>query len=225
MQNETSSIIMLFDVTKSYGFTQVLRHVNLSVNQGEFVSIRGKSGVGKTSLFKILSLLETPTSGQVQLFGKNTAGLDDNTRANLRLLEVGLVFQFFNLLPTLTVQENIELPMALAGTKKPARIEQVRELLAYFDLVRLAERYPENLSGGERQRVAIMRALVNNPKLLLADEPTSSLDDENAELLNGLLADICREKGVAVVVTSTDLYDKLPTVCDYVLRDGVLSKM
>ncbi|MCW4025643.1 MAG: ABC transporter ATP-binding protein [Candidatus Bathyarchaeota archaeon] len=218
-------VIEIIDVHKSYGTTPILKGVNLSIKQGDYISIRGKSGAGKTNLFKIMGLLQKPDYGAVNLFGKDTAPLSDDQKTQLRLSQIGLIFQFFNLLPTLTVQENIELPMALAGTKKPARIDRAMELLEYFDLARLAERYPENLSGGERQRVAIIRALVNNPKFLLADEPTSSLDDENAELLNELLGKICKEKGVAVVVTSTDLYDKLPTVCDFMLKDGVLSKM
>jgi putative ABC transport system ATP-binding protein len=204
---------------------QILKGINLQVKQGNFISIRGKSGAGKTNLFKIMGLLQKPDRGAVNLFGKDTAPLSDNQKTQLRLCQIGLIFQFFNLLPTLNVQENVELPMALAGTKKPLRVERVKELLEYFDLGRLAQRYPESLSGGERQRVAIIRALVNNPRILLADEPTSSLDDENAELLNALLGKICKERGVAVVVTSTDLYDKLPTDCDFMLRDAVLSKI
>ena len=119
MQND-SSIIELVNVSKRYNSAEVLKSVNLTVNQGEFISIRGKSGVGKTSLFKLLGLMEQPTDGAVKLFGKNVQLLSDDEKASLRLRQLGLVFQFFNLLPFLTVLENIELPMALAGTKKPA---------------------------------------------------------------------------------------------------------
>jgi putative ABC transport system ATP-binding protein len=224
MQNK-NVIIELIEVSKNYGSTNILKNVNLQVKMGEFISIRGKSGVGKTSIFKMLSLLESPSAGAVHLFGQNIEFLNDNQRADLRLKRIGLVFQFFNLLPSLTVLENVELPMALAGIKKRARQEKALELLRYFDLEALAQRYPESLSGGERQRTAIIRALVNNPQILLADEPTSSLDDENSALLNNLLGKICLEKNVAVLVTSTDLYDKLPTVKDYMLKDGQLSQM
>jgi ABC-type lipoprotein export system ATPase subunit len=219
-----NSVLELVDVHKSFGQIEVLKGVNLTVKQGDFISIRGKSGAGKTNLFKIISLLQTPSQGIVNLFGKNASDLGDGQKAELRLKKMGLVFQFFNLLPSLTVMENIELPMALAKTKKAARLERANALLGYFGLEHLAARYPENLSGGERQRVAIMRALVNNPQILLADEPASSIDDENSALMYDLLLKICLEQKVAVVVTSTDLYEKLPTTQDYMLKDGKLTK-
>ncbi len=218
-------IVELIGVSKSYGSTEVLKEVNLSVSAGEFVSIRGKSGVGKTNLFKIIGLLISPSEGSVRLFGRNVDLLSENEKASLRLKRIGLVFQFFNLLPSLNVLENVELPMALAGVKKSARLERSFELLRYFGLEQLAERSVEDLSGGEKQRVAIIRALVNEPAVLLADEPTSSLDDENSSLLIDLLGKICVERKVAVVVTSTDLYDKLPTKRDYLLREGRLCEM
>jgi len=211
------------NVSKNYdSSTMILNNVNLNVNQGDFICIRGKSGAGKTSLFKLMGLLELPSQGALQIFGINVNSLDENEKAGLRLRQLGLVFQFFNLLPSLTVSENIELPMALAGVKKPARRERVFELLEYFDLVGLAERFPESLSGGEKQRVAVMRALVNRPRVLLSDEPTSSLDDENSTLLLNLLEKVCREEKVAVVITTTDLYEKLPARKDYLLKNGRL---
>jgi ABC-type lipoprotein export system ATPase subunit len=213
-------IVELVNVHKSYGLTEVLKGVNLTVKQGDFISIRGKSGVGKTSLFRIIGLLETPNEGKVNIFGKDVSTLKDDEKADLRLKQVGLVFQFFNLLPSLTVLENIELPMSMRGIKKPQRQERANELLKFFDITNLAERYPDNLSGGERQRTAIIRALANYPAILLADEPTSSLDDENSTLLLDLLSEISREQKVAIVLTSTDLYEKLPTTKDYLLKDG-----
>lgn len=218
MQND--NIVELINVHKSYGLTEVLKGINLTVKQGDFISIRGKSGVGKTSLFKIIGLLENPNEGKMNIFGKDISLLSDNQKTDLRLRQIGLVFQFFNLLPSLTVLENIELPMALRGIKKPQRQERANELLNFFEITNLSERYPENLSGGERQRVAIIRALVNYPAILLADEPTSSLDDENSALLLDLLSEIRKEQKVAIVLTSTDLYEKLPTSRDYLLRDG-----
>ena len=148
---------------KSFGVTEVLKGVDLTIKQGDFVSIRGKSGAGKTNLFKIMGLLETPNEGTVNIFGKDASTLNDDQKTDLRLKQIGLVFQFFNLLPSLTVLENIELPMSLVGIKKPQRTERANELLKFFEISKLAERYPENLSGGERQRIAIIRALANYP--------------------------------------------------------------
>lgn len=217
---EDKPILELKNIHKSYGTTEVLKGVNLTVNHGDFISIRGKSGVGKTNLFKIIGLLETPNEGTIRLFGKDASTLNDNQKAGLRLTQMGLVFQFFNLLPSLTVLENIELPMSLNGLKKADQLARANELLSFFELTKLAERYPGNLSGGERQRVAIMRALVNYPSMLLADEPTSSLDDENSALLLELLCKIQREQKVSILITSTDLYEKLPTTKDYLLKEG-----
>lgn len=219
MQND-DCLVELVDVHKSYGSTEVLKGVNLTIRPGDFISIRGKSGVGKTNLFKIVGLLETPDKGTVKIFGKDTAKLDDNQKTELRLKQMGLVFQFFNLLPSLTVLENIELPMALNGIKKTERQERANELLKAFEITKLAERYPDNLSGGEKQRIAIIRALVNFPSMLLADEPTSSLDDENSGLLLELLERIRKEQKLTILLTSTDLYEKLPTTKDYTLKDG-----
>ena len=218
-------LVELINVHKSYGLTEVLKGVNLTVKQGDFVSIRGKSGVGKTSLFKITGLLDSPNEGTVNVFGKDASKLNDDQKTDLRLKQMGLVFQFFNLLPSLTVLENIELPMALVGTKKSQRQERANELLKFFDITKLAERYPENLSGSEKQRVAIIRALANSPAMLLADEPASSLDDENSALLIELLSRIRKEQNVAVLLTSTDLYEKLPTTKDYVLREGQIRQI
>lgn len=219
MQND-NAILELINIHKNYGTTEVLKGVNLTIKPGDFISIRGKSGVGKTNLFKIIGLLETPTQGTLNIFGKDALTLNDNQKSELRLKQMGLVFQFFNLLPSLSVLENIELPMALNGIKKHQRMERANELLKFFEITKLAERHPDSLSGGERQRIAIIRALVNYPVLLLADEPTSSLDDENSALLLDLLCRIRKAQKVSILLTSTDLYEKLPTTKDYLLREG-----
>jgi putative ABC transport system ATP-binding protein len=219
-----NKIVELVNVSKSYGSAPVLKNINLIVEEGEFIVVRGKSGMGKTTLFKILGLLESPDNGDVRLFGKDIRALKDADKANLRLRELGLVFQFFNLMPTLTALENVELPMALAGVKKSMRRARALELLWQFGIGNFAERFPESLSGGERQRVAVIRALVNHPKLLLADEPTSSLDDENAALVMDLLGKINVEAKVTVVVTTTDLYESFLGATDYLLRNGRLER-
>jgi len=213
------SLIELFNVSKRYGATEVLKDVNLTAKEGEFISIRGKSGVGKTTLLKIIGLLETPDDGEVRLFGRKANMLNDSERSNLRLQNIGFIFQFFNLIPSLTVLENVELPLALAGINRQERRRRAHQLLEYFGLTGLAERFPETLSGGERQRIAIIRALANSPKIILADEPTSSIDDENSQLLMELLTKINRERKVTIILTTTDLYERLPANRDFMLKD------
>jgi len=221
---DKSRIIDLVDVQKVFGSTVILQDVNLSVGEGEFVLIRGKSGVGKSTLLKILGCLETPDSGGVELFGQDLTKLGDGARSELRLRNIGLVFQFFNLLPSLTVYENIELPLALASVKKSERKQRILELVDYFGLSHLVDRFPDNLSGGEKQRIAVIRALANKPKLIIADEPTSSIDDENTRLLMDLLVSINRTQKVTIVMSTTDLCEKLPVSADYTLKDATLTK-
>jgi putative ABC transport system ATP-binding protein len=213
-------LIELSGIYKRYGAIEVLKNINLTVKEGDFISIRGKSGVGKTTLLKIIGLLEMPDKGEVKLLGRKVNGLSDDEKSELRLHKIGFVFQFFNLIPSLTVLENIELPLALAGIDKHKRRQRAHELLEYFGLTSLEGRFPETLSGGERQRIAIIRALVNNPKIILADEPTSSIDDENSQLLMDLLNKINKERKVTIIMTTTDLYEKLPTNRDFILKDG-----
>jgi len=215
-------LIELVDVWKSYGASQVLKGVNLNVREGDFISIRGKSGVGKTTLLKVVGLLEEPNRGEVKLFGRTANGLSDDEKSELRLHHIGFVFQFFNLIPSLTVLENIELPLALAGANRQERRRRARELLEYFGLTSMAERFPDTLSGGERQRIAIIRALANSPKIILADEPTSSIDDENSQLLMELLTKINRERKLTILLTTTDLYERLPANRDFMLKEGCL---
>ncbi|MBS7659946.1 MAG: ABC transporter ATP-binding protein [Candidatus Bathyarchaeia archaeon] len=215
-------MIELHNIWKNYSGLEILKGINLNVGEGEFISIRGKSGVGKTTLLKIIGLLESPDHGEVKILGKAANKLSDHEKSKLRLKAIGFIFQFFNLIPTLTVLENIELPLALAGVKKQERIKRAQELLQYFELSNLAQRFPETLSGGEKQRIAVIRALINNPKIILADEPTSSIDEENSNLLINLLKKINTEKNVTILLTTTDLYEKLPTTRDYILKDGRL---
>lgn len=221
----TNRLIELTNLSKAYGSTDVLMGLNLAVEEGEFISIRGKSGSGKTTLLKIVGLLEPPDGGEVRLFGKDISGLTDDGKTRLRLHSIGFIFQLFNLIPSLTVAENTELPMALARVSRQDRRLKARSLLHYFELDGLSERFPETLSGGERQRVAIARALANDPRIVLADEPTSSLDDENSDLLLRLLSRINQERRVTIVLTTTDLYEKLPTSRDFALRAGRLQEM
>ncbi|MEM4425821.1 MAG: ABC transporter ATP-binding protein, partial [Candidatus Nezhaarchaeales archaeon] len=184
--------------------------------------IRGKSGAGKTTLLKIMGLMERPDSGELLISGRNVSGLSDEEMSRIRLHDIGFVFQFFNLIPSLTVLENLELPLALAGVGRDERKRRALQLLDYFELRGLANRFPATLSGGERQRVAIARALINNPKIVLADEPTSSLDEENSMLVIDLLTKVNEERGLAIVMTTTDLHENVPANRDYVLKNGLL---
>jgi len=218
------NVITLSNIWKKYSAINVLKGLNLSAKEKDFISIRGKSGVGKSTLLRIIGLLEAPNKGNVKLFGKNVSELNDDQKSALRLHLIGFIFQFFNLIPSLNVLENIELPLALAGTKKLERKKKAMDLLQYFDLASLANRFPETLSGGERQRIAIARAVTNNPKIILADEPTSSLDDENSALFMELLSQINKERDATIILTTTDLYEKLPTNKNYILKEGRLHK-
>jgi len=215
-------MIELSNINKTYLNNHILKNINLKINQGEFISIRAKSGAGKTTLLKIIGLLENPDNGSYKLFQKDTKQLKDEEKSKIRLNKIGYIFQSFNLIPSLTVTENIELPLALAGANKKTKNQRVKQLLEYFQLTKLANRFPETLSGGERQRIAIMRAISNNPQLLLADEPTSSIDDENSKILMNLLTKINQLDKITIILTSTNLYEEMPTKIDYILKNSQL---
>lgn len=202
-----------------------MKGINLLVKEGEFISVRGKSGSGKTTILKIIGMLEAPDQGEVKILGKSVNTLSDDEKSEMRIQNIGFVFQFFNLIPSLTVLENIELPLALAGINKYERQRRALELLEYFGLKNLSKRFPDTLSGGEKQRIAIIRALANNPKIILADEPTSSIDNENSQLLMELLSRVNKQWNVTIVLTTTDLYEELPTKKDYLLKDGCLHQI
>jgi putative ABC transport system ATP-binding protein len=221
-----SKAIELINVWKHYNNNvPVLRGVNLSVPVGGFISIRGKSGAGKTTLLRLIGLLDRPTSGQIFLLGSEVSGMSDGEASRVRLKHIGFIFQSFNLIPSLTVLENIELPMALLGVEKRARRRRAAELLERFGMGRLANRFPAELSGGEQQRVAILRAIANNPDIILADEPTSNLDEENSQLVYELFSEINRENLTTIIVTEVSLEERLPTSEDYLLKNGLLYKL
>jgi putative ABC transport system ATP-binding protein len=218
--------IELINVWKHYvNNVPILKGVNLSVPVGSFISIRGKSGAGKTTLIRLIGMLDRPTSGSVFILGSDTSRLGDEEASQMRLKHIGFIFQSFNLIPSLTVLENIELPMALLGVAKEARRRRAVELLERFHMERLADRFPSELSGGEQQRVAILRAIANNPDIILADEPTSNLDEENSQLVYELLSEINRENLTTIVVTEVSLEERLPTSRDYLLKNGVLYRL
>jgi putative ABC transport system ATP-binding protein len=180
-----------------------LQGVTLDVREGEYVAIAGPSGCGKSTLLHVIGCVDTATSGELRLEGRDVGALSDAERSRLRLEKIGFVFQRFFLLPMLTALENVELPQAEAGVPPAVRLNRARMLLDYVGLGHRADHRPSQLSGGEMQRVAIARAMANRPKLILADEPTGELDQATGEAIAGLF-DLLHNDGTAVVVVTHD---------------------
>ena len=210
------------EVYKAVGGELVLRGVDLVIKEGLMVAVRGRSGVGKTTLAKIASLIVRPDGGSVVFMGGEVSGVGDHVRSQLRLKYIGYVDQECTLLEELSVWENVELPLRLLGVKRGERERAVYEALEALGLKGLEQRRPRELSGGQRQRAAIARALVKKPKLLVADEPLAHLDDETARLVMSYIRELAREVKMGVLVTTTDLYSKIDVDLDYVLENGVL---
>ena len=194
--------VRLADVGKQYGRSIVLENVRLQVTRGEFVIILGKSGSGKSTLLNLVGGLDEPTHGSVQVLGHDLESLDETERARLRASKLGFVFQFFNLIPTLTAAENVELPLALNGVARRAARRRAAAVLDELELAGCGQRFPDELSGGEQQRVAIARAIVHEPGLVLADEPTGNLDQETGSHVLDLLDDICRRRGTTLLMAT-----------------------
>ena len=180
----------------------MLDAVNAEVAPGEFVVLVGRSGSGKSTLLNLIGAIDTPTSGEIYLDNIALSALDETGRALLRRRRIGFVFQFFNLIPTLTAAENLQLPLELNGVTGAAAPERVANWLAAVGLADCGQRFPEELSGGEQQRVAIARALVHAPGIVLADEPTGNLDLETATTMIGLLDRLCRDSGSTLVMAT-----------------------
>ena len=180
---------------------EALKNVNFEVGKREFVSIMGKSGSGKSTLMNILGCLDTVSHGEYILDGENVAGMNQNQLAAVRNRKIGFIFQSFNLLPKLTAQQNVELPMVYAGVSRSKRREAAAYALARVGLADRGHHKPNELSGGQRQRVAIARALVNNPAILLADEPTGNLDSRSTEDVIAIFQQLNQEGATIVIVT------------------------
>jgi putative ABC transport system ATP-binding protein len=197
-----------------------LRGVDLTIERGELVALMGPSGCGKSTLLNLMGGIDAPSRGKVSVDGVDLAGLSDDALADLRRDRLGYVFQFYNLLPTLTARENVEIPLQFAGRGKREREARSRELLARVGLADRADHRPSELSGGERQRVAIARALANQPALVLLDEPTGDLDSATGAEVLALLRALHREQGVTLVLATHD--PKVAEACQRLvrMRDG-----
>ena len=200
-----------------------LRGINFSVMPGQFIAVVGRSGSGKTTLLNILAGLDKPTSGQVLFENRDIAEMGEHDLTDLRRHKIGFVFQSFGLLPLLSAFENVELPLRIAGVRTREREERTREALEIVGLWNRANHRPYELSGGEQQRVAIARAIVNEPPLILADEPTGELDSNNARSIFGLFKEMVEQRGISVVSATHD--STLLAMADEVkeIRDGQLS--
>jgi ABC-type lipoprotein export system ATPase subunit len=220
MSAASSSLLQVNAVGKRYGDRRVLDAVSFTVDTGERIALTGPSGSGKTTLLNCLGGVDRPDEGSIVLQGESIGALDSNALARLRRQRIGTVFQFFHLLPTLTVRENIELPLQLLHVPAAERATRVQSFVERVDLVARADALPGQLSGGEQQRVAIARALVHRPGLILADEPTGNLDSANGANILALLRELTGETGTALVLVTQS--EEAAAICHrrIHLRDG-----
>lgn len=202
---KSGNLITLTGIKKDYVTedftTNVLRGVDLVVNKGDFLAITGKSGSGKSTLMNILGLLDTPTSGKYTLNGADVSHMEEDEQALMRNKELGFIFQSFNLLPRLNALENVILPAIYAGIKEVERTKRAKEILESVGLGDKIKNRPNQLSGGQQQRVAIARSLMNNPNLILADEPTGNLDTKSGDDIMDILKSLNKEGKTIIIIT------------------------
>ena len=216
-------MIQVKNICKSFGTLQVLKDIDLTIRRGEVVSIVGPSGAGKTTLLHVLGTLDTPDSGIVRIGGEVVTELKEKDLADFRNRHIGFVFQFHQLLPEFTALENVMIPALIAGTSKSKAKEKALSLLDMLGLAERREHKPSQLSGGEKQRVAVARALVNDPDVVLADEPSGSLDTKNKEDLHRLFFDLRDRLGQTFVIVTHD--ESLASITDRTIHmlDGRIS--
>ncbi len=229
MTNRSDAIIQARGVKRIYRLegeeVHALRGIDLDIARGEYLSIMGPSGSGKSTLFNMIGGLDRPTEGEILLDGKDIASLTERKLAWLRCNRIGYIFQTFNLLPTLTALENVRLPLVFAGVALDEADRRAAETLERVGLGQRLHHRPEELSGGQQQRVACARALVNNPAVVLADEPTGNLDLKTGEEILALLRELQRERGTTVVCATHDM--KMLAASDRVvwIRDGQIERI
>jgi len=218
-------MIDIKNIRKSFGSLEVLKGIDLSIQKGEIVSIVGPSGAGKTTLLQIIGTLDKPDSGSVFVDGIDTTQLSQKKLSDFRNKHIGFVFQFHQLLPEFTAIENIMIPAYIAGVGSKQARQRAEELLRFMGLSERAKHKPNELSGGEKQRVAVARALINNPDVILADEPSGSLDSKNKEELHQLFFDLRDKYGQTFVIVTHD--EQLASITDRTIhmRDGILENL
>jgi ABC-type lipoprotein export system ATPase subunit len=199
-----STILSGTDISKKYGDLDVVKGISLSVHAGEFISITGKSGSGKTTLLSLLSGLENPTSGKINLNGREIEDSSEDELALFRRENIGFIFQSFNLIPTLSAWENVALPLFPIKMADGERRRRASVLLRKMEMEHRMTHLPSALSGGEKQRVAIARALINNPKIIFADEPTGNLDSATGEVIMKILTRLHKEESMAILMVTHD---------------------
>ncbi|MGY8916921.1 MAG: ABC transporter ATP-binding protein [Flavobacteriales bacterium] len=214
-------MIQVKNIRKSFRDLEVLKDISLNIDKGEVVSIVGASGAGKTTLLQILGTLDTPSSGDLIISDQTVSNLSRSSLANFRNKHIGFVFQFHRLLPEFTALENIMMPAWIAGVKDKEAEKRAKELLSELSLSHRAGHLPSELSGGEQQRVAVARALMNKPDILLADEPSGNLDSENADLLHDLFFELRDKLNLTIIIVTHN--EDLASRADRTLRmaDGV----
>ena len=217
-------MITLHDIRKSFGTLEVLKGIDLTIGRGEVVSIVGPSGAGKTTLLQILGTLDRPDSGQVLFDGIDVSAYKEKQLSAFRNQHIGFVFQFHQLLPEFTAVENVMMPALIAGASMSDARSRAMEMLDYLRLTDRATHKPSELSGGEKQRVAVARALVNRPQVILADEPSGSLDTQNKNELHQLFFDLRRELGQTFIIVTHDETLAATTDRTIRLRDGQVER-
>ena len=218
-----SQVIELKDIQKNYRIGEsdfaVLKGIDLKVEEGEFIALMGPSGSGKSTLLNIIGCLDRPTSGRFLLLGQDISLTSDDELARIRREELGFIFQTFNLIGRISVQKNVEVPLMLSGVGRERRKERALKLLASVGIAHRSNFSPQNISGGERQRVAIARALANDPKIIIADEPTGNLDLKNSDEVMSILSNLNKDGRTIIMVTHNP---EITKNCSRIirLRDG-----